>query len=318
LSEIEQSLGELAAEINAEHRAFVGTFRKTVEHGIRAGELLAEAKSQCEHGTWLPWLEENFEGSARTAQEYMRLYNYRDEVRAKTRGAAHLSVSGALREIAAPSSSEPFYEVLGFIEGEGRRLANIVAPERDPNPSEGLAELYHHEARATEALRQAGETYLGYAEHVRAIYEEHDQGRAAGWLREWLIMMSAAGPYGHAYRMALREARYRLSEALADEDLKRRIEEPLNEGTVTTDLTDEERVLLGALDPSLLKSVEEGWEADNDYELALRKMETFTRPIDVPPSREHGGFMDRLTDEQMHMPFAQLRASGELKRAMVE
>ncbi len=99
------TLQNLAAEINAEHRAFVGTFRKTVEHGIRAGELLARAKAECGHGAWLPWLEENFEGAPRTAQEYMRLHNHRDEIRANTRGSAHLSMSGALKEIAAPSEA---------------------------------------------------------------------------------------------------------------------------------------------------------------------------------------------------------------------
>jgi hypothetical protein len=103
MGEIEKSqLGVLAEEINAEHRAFVGTFRKTVEHGIRAGELLAAAKAECTHGTWLPWLEENFEGAPRTAQEYMRLSNHRDEIRANTRDSAHLSIGGALKEIAAP------------------------------------------------------------------------------------------------------------------------------------------------------------------------------------------------------------------------
>jgi Protein of unknown function (DUF3102) len=106
MTEVEKSLGKLADEINAEHRAFVGTFHKTVEHGIRAGELLAKAKEQCPHGTWLPWLKENFEGAPRTAQEYMRLYNRRDELRAKTRDSAHLSVSDALKELAAPSRPE--------------------------------------------------------------------------------------------------------------------------------------------------------------------------------------------------------------------
>jgi hypothetical protein len=106
MAEIEKSLGKLAEEINAEHRAFVGAFCKTVEHGIRAGELLARAKAECGHGTWLPWLEENFEGAPRTAQEYMRLYNNRQEVRANTRDSAHLSVSGALKELAGPVRPE--------------------------------------------------------------------------------------------------------------------------------------------------------------------------------------------------------------------
>jgi hypothetical protein len=58
LTEIEKGrLDELADEIIAEHRAFVRTFRKAVEHGIRAGELLTEVKGNYEHGTWLPWLK---------------------------------------------------------------------------------------------------------------------------------------------------------------------------------------------------------------------------------------------------------------------
>jgi Protein of unknown function (DUF3102) len=122
LAEVEKSLGELAEEINAEHRAFVGTFRKTVEHGIRAGGLLADAKKQCEHGTWLTWLQENFEGALRTAQEYMRLYNHRDEIQAKTRDSAHLSVSGALQEIAA-RREEPAKETTSTSQVPGRRRA---------------------------------------------------------------------------------------------------------------------------------------------------------------------------------------------------
>jgi hypothetical protein len=55
LSEIKKGrLDELAEVIDAEYHAFVRTFRKAVEHGIRAGGLLTEAKGNCEHGTWLP------------------------------------------------------------------------------------------------------------------------------------------------------------------------------------------------------------------------------------------------------------------------
>jgi hypothetical protein len=37
-----------------------------------------------------------------------------------------------------------------------------------------------------------------------------------------------------------------------------------------------------------------------------------TRPIDVPPSRESDWLEDSLTNEQMHTPFGELRASGIL------
>jgi Protein of unknown function (DUF3102) len=111
MSDLEKSrLEQLSDEINAEHRAFVGTLRATLEHGIRCGELLAQAKEQCPHGTWLEWLEANFDGSARTAQVYMQLYNRRGELRAKTQDSAHLSIDGALRELAAPVSNIPARE----------------------------------------------------------------------------------------------------------------------------------------------------------------------------------------------------------------
>src|SRR5215208_2270363 len=112
----EANLADLAEEINSEHRAFVGSLRKTAEHGIRAGELLAEAKKQCQHGTWLEWLEANFEGSARAAQEYMRFYNRRDEIQAKTHDGAHFGISAARELLAAPrEDGDPFHEVYGYI-----------------------------------------------------------------------------------------------------------------------------------------------------------------------------------------------------------
>ena len=41
----------------------------------RAGLLLREAKAQLKHGDWLPWLQEHFALSPRTASGYMRLPN---------------------------------------------------------------------------------------------------------------------------------------------------------------------------------------------------------------------------------------------------
>jgi Protein of unknown function (DUF3102) len=38
---------------------------------IAIGELLLEAKEQLEHGSWLPWLSDNFELGISTAQNYM-------------------------------------------------------------------------------------------------------------------------------------------------------------------------------------------------------------------------------------------------------
>jgi predicted transcriptional regulator len=72
--EVEKSLGKLAEEINAEHRACEAALRSGLRHAVRAGELLTEAKEQVKHGEWGTWLSANFGGSERTAQAYMRVW----------------------------------------------------------------------------------------------------------------------------------------------------------------------------------------------------------------------------------------------------
>jgi len=66
-------LAELAATANREHAAFGAAFGNALEHAIHAGEALTAAKAQIQHGEWLPWLAENFGGSERAAQLYMKV-----------------------------------------------------------------------------------------------------------------------------------------------------------------------------------------------------------------------------------------------------
>lgn len=67
------NLGDLAAEINQAHEACGLALRASVEHALKVGKLLAEAKSLCAHGTWSRWLTENCTMSEVTAQRYMRV-----------------------------------------------------------------------------------------------------------------------------------------------------------------------------------------------------------------------------------------------------
>jgi Protein of unknown function (DUF3102) len=60
-------------EINFAHERAERTFREGVQHAIRAGELLLQAKRTVAHGNWSSWLAENVEFSDRLAQAYMRL-----------------------------------------------------------------------------------------------------------------------------------------------------------------------------------------------------------------------------------------------------
>jgi hypothetical protein len=101
-SQVREALKE---RINEEHRRCEETVGAALEHAIRAGEGLVQMKERVSHGEWRAWLREHFEGSERTAQAYMRLYQRRAEIR---NGAADLSIRGALSSLSTPKpQSEP-------------------------------------------------------------------------------------------------------------------------------------------------------------------------------------------------------------------
>lgn len=98
-------LTTLVDEINAEHRSCDEALREGLRHALRAGELLTEAKSRVQHGEWGQWLEENFEGSSRTAQGYMKVAREIPNLGgAKAQHVADLSLRGALKELSAPEA----------------------------------------------------------------------------------------------------------------------------------------------------------------------------------------------------------------------
>lgn len=78
--------------------------RSFITHALEAGRLLAEAKAAVEHGQWLPWLDANFKGSARTAQRYVTLWEGREQLESNTTRVSHLSVREGLRLL---SEGEP-------------------------------------------------------------------------------------------------------------------------------------------------------------------------------------------------------------------
>jgi hypothetical protein len=69
----------LADQIRAEIEAVEEGHSTALAHAIRAGELLTQAKTQVEHGEWLPWLEKE-KVPGRTATHYMTLWANRQRV----------------------------------------------------------------------------------------------------------------------------------------------------------------------------------------------------------------------------------------------
>jgi hypothetical protein len=62
-------LDSLARNINLAHKAASELAQSAIEAAYEAGCLLSEAKSNVEHGQWLPWLKTSCpEVAVRTAQ----------------------------------------------------------------------------------------------------------------------------------------------------------------------------------------------------------------------------------------------------------
>jgi Protein of unknown function (DUF3102) len=73
-----------AKEANLLHETMTGFAQKTVQYAIRLGEILCGVKDSLEHGQWLPWVQENLAFSERTAQNYMAVFNRREDIKSES------------------------------------------------------------------------------------------------------------------------------------------------------------------------------------------------------------------------------------------
>lgn len=94
-------LAKLAIDINAEIRAAEASYRKALDHAVRVGQLLIEAKALVNHGEWLPWLEANCAVKRTQAEKYMRL------ARANYHPSGNLTITEAVAQLTAPKVVKP-------------------------------------------------------------------------------------------------------------------------------------------------------------------------------------------------------------------
>ena len=105
MNQIEKSR---TAEIKDLHGKFVESFKKTLDCGIRIGDLLKQQKEELKHGEFGKWIEENLSFSIRTAQNYMKLHKERDKLKSAT--VSHLTES--YRLLSEPKPLEDFERTL--------------------------------------------------------------------------------------------------------------------------------------------------------------------------------------------------------------
>lgn len=94
----------LAAEINQEHQLVYQASLDALEHAIRCGERLIEAREQVPDGKWSQWVKENVAITQSVVTRYIRLATYRDKLASAPDPLETISAAMSyLHEIDAPA-----------------------------------------------------------------------------------------------------------------------------------------------------------------------------------------------------------------------
>jgi Protein of unknown function (DUF3102) len=81
------ALSTLVDTVRSEHEMAVAQSQSALQHAIRAGEALLNAREQVGLAQWAEWLADNFSFAPTTAQRYVRLAVYQSEVLAAEAGS---------------------------------------------------------------------------------------------------------------------------------------------------------------------------------------------------------------------------------------
>ncbi len=135
-------LDDLVTQINDAHAEVERAFRIGIDHALRAGELLLQAKKQVLHGKWETWLKGNVSCTPRTARSYMQIAALDDEKRQRV---ADLPLREALKAITKqrPSGHAPV-----LVTGPGVDMAPVAM--EPTTPAQRAEELV---AQLDEAMR---------------------------------------------------------------------------------------------------------------------------------------------------------------------
>jgi hypothetical protein len=74
-----QLILKLSEPIRA-HRFVTERGFETIKAKVLCGKILYHKKQSLRHGRWIPWVRANLDFTERTAQYYLKLYEYRDQV----------------------------------------------------------------------------------------------------------------------------------------------------------------------------------------------------------------------------------------------
>lgn len=158
---IDTQLNRIASQLREEVVEAERQYQSAVQHAIRAGELLNEARDLVPHGSWSTWLAANFDGTAGVANTYMRLAKHRAEIaHAQTITAAVAFLAPAKAQastvLAAPRDPDPLGDYRRASSALARALA--YADDWEPTtPPSGYLPINEFRKRAEQLVRKAEE-----------------------------------------------------------------------------------------------------------------------------------------------------------------
>jgi hypothetical protein len=123
-------LATLAAEIKTEYAAYLADMKSGVTRANRLGRLLVQAKADCRHGQWLPWVKENLPFGERQARKYLRIAEKWDELSNRNRDA-DLGIDAALKLLVKEPGPEPEEGPIGRADSslDADRAAHDAVPD---------------------------------------------------------------------------------------------------------------------------------------------------------------------------------------------
>ena len=124
-------LCDLAERIGGRVARYKNTRREAVEAALEAGRLLLEARRECRHGQWIPFLA-RAALAEHTAREWMILARAVDEGRLEATHVADVGIQAGLDSLDLPGSApggispEPWCAQSGFVLRDALRVLSLV------------------------------------------------------------------------------------------------------------------------------------------------------------------------------------------------
>jgi hypothetical protein len=107
-------------EINASYRRAQSSAKEYIEEIRNCGDLLLKAKASVGHGNWTRWLQENFDGSQDTAQNWMLVAQHWFWLSARAYPLGRPSVDGMVKALRARKVMSPRERAIADVIGSVR------------------------------------------------------------------------------------------------------------------------------------------------------------------------------------------------------